>query len=73
MNVHRGRFLHQMASGAAGSFTLAACHLGEPPSEPRRFSPLVENIEVSVIWNGRRRGETWFHPRAGALPGRGFM
>ncbi len=73
MNVPRGKFLHQIASGVASSFALAARHLGELPSEPRRVPPLVENIEVSITWNGRRRAETSLHPRARALPGRGFM
>ncbi len=29
---------------------------------------MIQSIERRVIWNGRRDGGTWFHPRATALP-----
>jgi hypothetical protein len=29
---------------------------------------MIEKIEREIIWNGRKSGGTWFHPRATALP-----
>jgi len=34
----------------------------------RGGATLIERIQRAVIWNGRRGGPTWFHPRATALP-----
>jgi len=28
----------------------------------------IKRIEREIIWNGRKNGGTWFHPRAGRLP-----
>jgi len=32
-------------------------------------SDLIDHIDRQVIWNGRSRGKTWFHPRACLVPG----
>ena len=29
---------------------------------------MIKNIKREIIWNGRKNGGTWFHPRAGKLP-----
>jgi hypothetical protein len=29
---------------------------------------MIKNIEHEIIWNGRKTGGTWFHPRATRLP-----
>lgn len=29
---------------------------------------MIERIEREIIWNGRKAGNTWFHPRAAKLP-----
>jgi len=29
---------------------------------------MIQKIEHEIIWNGRKTGGTWFHPRAGKLP-----
>lgn len=31
-------------------------------------SALIADIERAVLWNGRKTGKTWFHPRACTLP-----
>jgi len=33
--------------------------------------PLIDRIENSVIWHGRRTGTTWFHPKVCRVPGNG--
>ncbi len=73
--MHRRAFLQRL--GIAG----AAC--GLPPSLSRgadRAVPqgpfkgaiaateLIAAIERTVLWNGRRSGKTWFHPRACLIP-----
>ncbi len=52
-----------LAAGAGGVW--CACRRGRASSG----EPLIERVEVSVIWEGRKSGGTWFHPRACRLPG----
>lgn len=63
-------FLSSAARGIAG---LAAAGFVTPPCsaiEDRASEPddLIEGIHRSLIFNGRERGPTWFHPRACAVP-----
>ncbi len=54
---HRRDFLVSMIAGGLALQGYSA--------EKKR---LIEDIDVSVIWNGREGGTTWFHPRACMIP-----
>ncbi len=55
---------------ALASAGLACSRLPERPADavPPDMA-LIQSVERSVIWNGRRDGNTWFHPRPCRLPG----
>ena len=64
MLTRRG-FARISAGATLGSI---ACSRSEP--RPANADPLIDQIEVSVIWQGRDTDYTWFHPRPCLVHGR---
>jgi hypothetical protein len=66
-SASRRRFLASMSlagAGVAAGFHRGAARAEDKPSE----TPLIERIEREVIFPGRERGPSWFHPRACVVP-----
>jgi hypothetical protein len=62
-NLSRRKFLQYTAiSGFAGITSVANCG-----NRSRKFG-LIKKIKSQIIWPGRTKGTTWFHPRACMIP-----
>jgi hypothetical protein len=75
LRLHRRRFLQQAGLAAAGwALRPPWSHAGNqtPAAAPAHGVPtgdgLISSISRVVLWNGRKSGKTWFHPRACLLP-----
>jgi hypothetical protein len=63
-NISRRKFLQTTAFGAltlGGGFNVVGCN-------KQNEQELIEKIESSIIWPGRTKGKTWFHPRVCMIP-----
>ncbi|MGW8181047.1 MAG: sialidase family protein, partial [bacterium] len=63
--MNRRLWLKGFLSGAGACTSL----LKGPLLGKEQSVDLINHIDRHVIWSGRNRGETWFHPRACLVPG----
>ena len=61
----RRTFLHQVGTALAGSALLPHLAGARAPED------VIATIERQVLWNGRKAGKSWFHPRACLIPAAG--
>ena len=77
-HMHRRSFLSRFSIGAIGSCLLprlasAADRVASaaPSAPPAPVPSLIAATDRAVLWNGRRSGKSWFHPRPCLVPSTG--
>jgi len=73
--MHRPTFLQRLGIAAASYavpplLTRAADQaVARAPAKAATAGPdVIADLERTVLWNGRKSGKTWFHPRACLVP-----